>query len=154
MSTGPAPPSVHVSHVGLCVSDLERSLRFYCDGLGFDAGARFDVGSDFGPTLEVDGDVRVTSQFVTRDGLSIELLHYHTPGVHGVPSSTRNQLGFTHLCIRVDDIDAIATRLVAAGGSIVAATRYELELGAAGTSAYVFVADPDGVRVELMQLPR
>ena len=24
-----------VSHIGVCVSDLERSLRFYCDVLGF-----------------------------------------------------------------------------------------------------------------------
>ena len=62
---------VAISHVGLCVSDLERSLRFYCDGLGFEPGARFEVGSDFGPTLEVAGDVAVTSQFVVRDGCSI-----------------------------------------------------------------------------------
>ena len=26
------------SHVGICVSDLERSLRFYCEGLGFEVG--------------------------------------------------------------------------------------------------------------------
>ncbi len=28
--------AVRISHVGLCVSDLEKSLRFYVDGLGFE----------------------------------------------------------------------------------------------------------------------
>ena len=96
---------VAISHVGLCVSDLGRSLRFYCEGLGFEPGARFEVGSEFGPTLEVAGDVAVTSQFVARDGCSIELLHYARPEVQGRPAAARNQLGFTHLCVRVDDIE-------------------------------------------------
>jgi catechol 2,3-dioxygenase-like lactoylglutathione lyase family enzyme len=143
---------VAISHVGLCVSDLERSQRFYCEGLGFEPGARFEVGAEFGPTLEVAGDVAVTSQFVVRDGCSIELLHYTSPGVHGRPAATRNQLGFTHLCVRVDDVDAVAARLVEHGGTVLDATRYSLALGEGRSNDFVFVADPDGVRVELMKL--
>ena len=30
------------SHIGICVSDLEKSLAFYRDGLGFEDGADFD----------------------------------------------------------------------------------------------------------------
>ena len=33
------------SHVGLCVSDLERSLRFFCDGLGFEKAERHELDS-------------------------------------------------------------------------------------------------------------
>jgi len=143
---------VAISHLGLCVSDLERSQRFYCDGLGFELGARFEVGAEFGPTLEVAGDVAVTSQFVTRDGCSIELLHYARPDVHGQPAATRNQLGFTHLCVRVDDVESVAARLVEHGGTVLEATRYSLPLGEGRSNDFVFVADPDGVRVELMKL--
>jgi catechol 2,3-dioxygenase-like lactoylglutathione lyase family enzyme len=32
------------SHLGLCVADLERSLRFYRDGLGFRERSSLDVG--------------------------------------------------------------------------------------------------------------
>jgi glyoxylase I family protein len=143
---------VAVSHVGLCVTDLERSQRFYCDGLGFEPGARFEVGSEFGPTMEVAGEVAVTSQFVTRDGFSIELLHYARPDVQGRPATSRNQLGFTHLCIRVDDVASVAARLVEHGGTVLESTRYSVPTGAERSSDFVFVADPDGVRVELMKL--
>ena len=31
------------SHIGICVSDLEKSLAFYRDGLGFEEGPEFDI---------------------------------------------------------------------------------------------------------------
>jgi lactoylglutathione lyase len=34
-----------VRHLGLCVSDFERSLRFYTEGLGFELAERFDIPS-------------------------------------------------------------------------------------------------------------
>ena len=146
--------TISISHIGMCVSDLERSRRFYCEGLGFEPGACFDVGDEFGPTLEVPGEVAVTSQFIARDGCSIELLHYAAPGVHGRPAATRNQLGFTHLCVRVDDVEAVAARLVECGGTVLEPTRYSMPMGDGRSNDFVFIADPDGVRVELMQLAR
>ena len=35
MGSNLAAVSAQTSHIGLCVTDLERSLRFYCEGLGF-----------------------------------------------------------------------------------------------------------------------
>ena len=141
-----------VSHFGLCVSDLQRSLRFYCDGLGFESTTTFEVGNEFAHTLEVDGDVAVTSHFIARDGVSIELLHYRSPGVHGAPSESRNQLGFTHLSCNVDDVEAVAAKLVDCGGTIVDSTRTTMKLPDGSVNDFVFIADPDGARVELMQL--
>ena len=140
------------SHFGLCVSDLDRSLRFYCDGLGFEPGMKFDIGNDFAHTLEVDGDVSLISQFVTRDGVSIELIHYLSPGVVGAPSANRNQLGLTHLSLNVDDVDGFAARAVECGGTLIGSTRTKIDNPDGSTSDFVFVADPDGTRVELMRL--
>jgi catechol 2,3-dioxygenase-like lactoylglutathione lyase family enzyme len=141
----------NLSHAGLCVSDLAQSLRFYCDGLGFDKAEVFEVGKEFAAPLEVDGDVLVTSQFIRRDGAAIELLHYASPGVIGAPSQHRNQRGLTHLSFIVTDIEAATARLVDCGGSVVPGTRF----GAGDPSSIqiVFLADPDGTRVELMQYP-
>ncbi|MGA7418880.1 MAG: VOC family protein [Acidimicrobiales bacterium] len=134
------------SHVGICVTDLDRSLAFYCDGLGFERGEAIPIDSTFGAALEVPGDLALTSQFIRREGLAIELLHYTTPAPTGEPSQRRNQLGLTHLSFYVDDVDATAAALVAAGGTVIQSTRTTNE----GIDL-LFLHDPDGVRVELMK---
>ncbi len=96
------------SHFGICVSDLERSLRFYRDGLGFKQVASHQVGEEFGPLMEVEG-VKVESRMVSRDGVTVELLGFVSPG-HTGDGQRRpmNQLGLTHLSLRVDDVEAMA----------------------------------------------
>lgn len=141
-------PTFTASHGGLCVRDLERSLRFYCDGLGFEKAEVYEVGGDFGRALEVDGDVQVTSQFIRTAGMAIELLAYSSPGVHGTPSASRNQLGLTHLSFYVDDLEAAIAHLVACGGRVVDGTRTANE-----AIELIFLEDPDGTRVELMGAP-
>ena len=62
-----------------------------------------------------------------------------------------NQLGLTHLSIRVDDIDATAAAIESLGGSVVRSTRTALPFGDV-TLDFVYCTDPDGVRIELMDL--
>lgn len=137
------------SHLGICVSDLERAMRFWCDGLGFEKAEVFEVGAEFGPSLEVEGETSVVSQFLRKGGMAIELLAYASPGVIGTPSTRRNQLGLTHLSFIVDDVDAAAARLVEYGGTILDYTRFGAD-DPAGVQI-LFLAAPDGVRVELMR---
>jgi len=137
---------IKASHVGLCVSDLETSLRFYCDGLGFSEDEGFPIDNTFAAALEVPKDVDLTSQFIRKEGLGVELLYYRSPGVDGQPSQRRNQLGLTHLSFYVPDVDQVAAKLVELGGTILESTRTE-----APGITLIFVAGPDGERVELMQ---
>lgn len=143
-------PSIAASHIGLCVSDLERSMRFYCDGLGFIAGEAYTVGDEVAACLEVPSPARVTSQLIRRDGLTIELLGFESPSTVGRPSSARNHLGFTHLSMRVDDVERVAARLVELGGTVLEPTRTVIPLGADASLTLLFLTDPDGTRVELM----
>jgi catechol 2,3-dioxygenase-like lactoylglutathione lyase family enzyme len=140
------------SHVGICVSDLDRSLRFYCEGLGFEPAQAHTVGGEFGRLMEVD-DVVLQSRFVHRDGVSLELLHFDSPG-HSGGSERRpmNQLGITHLSLRVDDLDHVAHVIESFGGRVVTSTR--TTLGPSDNPLdFVYCTDPDGVRIELMHLP-
>ena len=136
-----------VSHMGLCVSDLDRSLHFYCDGLGFEAQTKYDIGNEFAATMEIEADVKLISQMIVKEGLMVELLHFISPGVTGDPSGIRNQRGFTHLSFNVDDVDETIATLLEHGGALIESTRTVNETG-----EIVFVADPDGTRIELMNL--
>jgi catechol 2,3-dioxygenase-like lactoylglutathione lyase family enzyme len=143
---------VAFSHLGICVSDLERSLRFYCDGLGFELVQAHTVGPEFGRLMEVD-DVVLQSRFVRRDGVSIELLHFDSPGHSGEPvRRPMNQLGLTHLSLRVDDLDVVGAVIESLGGSVLSDTRTTMG-SAEAVLDFVYCTDPDGVRIELMHLP-
>jgi catechol 2,3-dioxygenase-like lactoylglutathione lyase family enzyme len=137
------------SHVGVCVSDLTASLRFWCDGLGFERLHAFELDDTAVPglaeALEVAPPVAVTSQLIRLGELTVELIGWTSPAPTGTPSTSRGSLGLTHLSFTVDDVDALATHLVAHGGRLLPETRQDVGV------QVVFLADPDGTRVELMQ---
>ncbi|HWE54571.1 MAG TPA: VOC family protein [Acidimicrobiales bacterium] len=136
------------SHVGICVADLEASIRFYRDGLGYALAERFDLGTSQMPgierSLEVDGPVDVVSQMMVLGGHRIELLYYPDGRAHGIPSATRDQKGLTHLSYRTHDVDSVAAQMVACGGTVLENTRTNVGI------QLLFLADPDGTRIELM----
>jgi lactoylglutathione lyase len=138
------------SHVGICVSDLDRSVRFYCEGLGFTLAESHTVGNEFGQLMEVEGEVVLQSQFIRKDAMSIELLHFHSPGQDREGERRPvNRVGLTHLSIRVDDVDDLATTIFALGGVVLQHTRTTL----AADLDFLYCTDPDGTRIELMRLP-
>lgn len=136
------------SHVGICVADLDRSLAFYRDALGFTEVGRLDVAGDAPETLLALADVDLEAIFLERDGVRIELLHYRSPAHRGTGDPRpMNALGLTHLSLRVDDLAAAITALEAAGARVLHTTRtWNPELA----SGAVFALDPDGTRIELI----
>jgi glyoxylase I family protein len=140
-----------LSHLGLCVADLERSLRFYCEGLGFREAGALDLAGEPSATLLQLPGVTLRARWLERDGVRLELLHYPTPGARGDGRArAMNERGFTHLSFRVADVDATATRLEALGGRRLAHTR--IDNPRLGMRA-LFVLDPDGARLELIEGP-
>src|SRR4051794_29514560 len=104
-NTATAGHTYRTSHIGLCVSDLAKSVRFYCEGLGFAKIMEYDIDEQI---PEVDAPCSFTSTFLEKDGMRIELLAYRQPGVIGTPPTRRNHLGVTHLSFFAEDIDAAA----------------------------------------------
>ncbi|MFT4518391.1 MAG: glyoxylase I family protein [Halioglobus sp.] len=140
-----------LSHIGICVSDLERSVDFYQHVLGFEELSRLLVAGPEAAKLLAIENVELQAVYLERDGTRIELLHYPAAGHQGdaVPVPM-NRLGFTHLSLRIDDLDSIKQAIEQAGGTTLADTLVEKEEW--GTKA-LFVTDPDGLRIELLQAP-
>jgi len=137
------------SHVGVCVSDLDRSTAFYVGVLGFRELFTVELGPEVAATMEIDG--RFTSTMLTRGDLRVELLHWIEPEAGGDRSRRpMNRLGMTHLCFRVENIDDLFTAAERLGGHVHQDTLSVME-GAGvdgGPVKTIYLSDPDGVRIE------
>ncbi len=143
------------SHVGLCTPDLDASVTFFVQGLGFESADGWDLDAAMLPALpsalevdpDTDGKLELRSQMVRSGSFAVELLAYATPRPTGEPSTSRGTVGLTHLALWVDDLDAALERAIAAGGEVLESTRADLGV------ELVFLRDPAGVRIELMAHP-
>jgi lactoylglutathione lyase len=144
-------PVQNFSHFGICVADPVRSMRFYCDILGFKPLTKLMVADEGSKKLTGIEDLDLHSYFVERDGMRIELLHYVSPGYQeGTVARPMNRLGLTHIALRVEGLAKMLEELEAAGFDIMKESLFApSELGV----GVVYVLDPDGVRVELIELP-
>jgi catechol 2,3-dioxygenase-like lactoylglutathione lyase family enzyme len=140
-----------LTHVGICVSDLERSLPFYRDALGFRELGTLDVTGEEASRLLAIADVKLRAVYLERDDTRIELLCYGNPGapVAGQPVAMDHP-GFTHLSFRVDDLESATAAIASCGGRVLGETR--IDNPRFGAKA-IFATDPDGTRIELVEAP-
>src|ERR1700704_1237297 len=91
-----------LGHVAFNTEDMERSLHFYCDILGFKK--LFEIEDDRNEPWIVYLKV-VDKQFIE--------LFYN--GKQGGDNDTRVHTGYNHLCLEVNDINEIANHLKSKG---------------------------------------
>ena len=119
----------------LRVGDLERSLRFYTEVLGMQLLRRRDYPQG-----------RFTLAFVgygeERDTTVLELTHNWDISSYEIGS------GYGHIAIGVADIHATCAGIAERGGHVVRPPGPMKH----GSSVIAFVEDPDGYRVELIQI--
>jgi lactoylglutathione lyase len=122
-----------ISHVAYTVKNMDEALNFYCNVLGFERVFDLDRpdGRPWIVYLKV-GD----SQF-------IELFYDGTD-----ENPWREELiGYSHLCLEVDDINAIADQIKSKGVKLDKEPKQGVDL-----NWQCWVRDPDGNRIELMQM--
>jgi catechol 2,3-dioxygenase-like lactoylglutathione lyase family enzyme len=138
------PGRVVFNHVGQCVSDLERSRRFYTELLGFELWR--EISPPDGATAKLLGlsePLGLTACYLQRDGLVLELLHFGArPAKPQVAPRSMDELGLTHISVSCDIAD-ICARIADYGGQVLSDTNI---------ANAVFVRDPDGQLVELLPL--
>jgi len=142
-------------HIGLTVSDIERSIAFYRDTLGLElVGRRPSVTAGYvSQQTGYDGvELNVASFRVNADSRqSIEMVQYmnHT-GEVGDPAT--NRAGNSHLCLLVDDLRASVQDLKSRGVQF----KSDPVLITAGPNQgglVIYLLDPDGYTLELFQPP-
>ncbi len=139
-------------HTGLTVSDLERSLAFYRDLLGFEVVMTQEKqGGYLGEIVGYpDVDVKMAHLELPGGGHRIELFEYVSPPGESRPHEPKH-IGITHLCMTVGDIQAVYERLRAAGVDSFFSPPVLVDTGANRGKVGLYFRDPDGIILELFQ---
>ncbi len=104
-------------HTGFVVKDLDRSVRFYVDGLGMKLIRKFHSKGGAAARVVAYEPVEMEGALLEiADGTIVELLQYIVPSSDDAQSHERNVTGASHIALIVEDIYATLDRLVEFGG--------------------------------------
>jgi len=140
-------PAITISHIGICTSNVEHSVKFYTEALGFELLRSIDeIGPPFDDLVEIPGTVFCAHHLKCGE-VTIELVGYPDTEVTGsAERRPMNQLGFTHMTLGVDNVNEVLERIKQFGGHVHTETKIDSPFG-----PIIFCTDPDGVRIEVMQ---
>ena len=121
-----------IAHVAIRVNDIAQTLDFYMNKLGFAEMMRLDR----------DGRLWLVYLRITDD----QFLEVFPEG-EGERAAEREAVGYNHMCLSVPDIDQTVRELEASGVPLIRPKT----MGADG-NWHAWIEDPDGHRIELMQM--
>jgi catechol 2,3-dioxygenase-like lactoylglutathione lyase family enzyme len=145
---------IAADHTGITVMNLERSLAFWQDVLGFELSHRAHQTGDLAREITgVAGAEISIAVLKVPGGHKIELLEYLAPPDCKHVDPRPCDVGSVHVALTVDDIDAVLSAIAASGWKAVG-TPQMLTTGPNAGKRVVYVRDPDGTTIEFMQPPR
>src|SRR5262245_8175633 len=138
-----------IHHTAISTGDIERSLRFYRDLLGFKEvfSSKWDIGTETTDKIVGLKDSSARVVMLRAGNACVELFQYATP--EPKPGEVNRPVcdhGITHLCLQVADIDAEYSRLKAAG------MRFHCPPQNTSGLRATYGRDPDGNVVELLEV--
>ena len=140
-------------HTGITVSNLERSLAFWRDVLGFELSHTAHQTGELAKEITGVADAEIKLAVLkTPGGHKIELLEYLAPPDRKHADVRPCDVGHVHVALLVNDLDAILERIAASNWKP-AGKPQTLKTGPNAGKRVVYVRDPDGATIEFMQPP-
>jgi catechol 2,3-dioxygenase-like lactoylglutathione lyase family enzyme len=135
-----------VHHIAIGVPDIEKGLAFYRDVIGFDLDWRSDIPSDNVKAGAVVGLPGFEARMAMLKGANIrlELWQYSRPEPRDMCSDP-SDLGYPHMALAVENIEAEHSRLSAAGMTFVGPP---VDIG---SQKAIYGRDPFGNIIELLE---
>jgi len=144
----------HVAHIAICVNNLEKSLDFYRDLLGFYVKMQQTQEMLNRPGSQSDHMYQSTHNHRTvaniymneSDTVPFLVLTSHPDDIIEQNPIKLDQVGITHLSFKVKDLDTTITKLLSSGVKLAGdESDFRNENGNMRT---FFVYDPDGILVQ------
>ena len=145
---------IAADHTGITVSNLERSLDFWQNVLGFEFSHRAHQTSKMASEITGVAGAEIKLAVVKAPGgHKIELLEYLAPPDRKQHVDLRPcDVGSVHIAFTVDNLDAVLQKITASGWKV-AGKPQTLKSGPNAGKRVVYVRDPEGTTIEFMQLP-
>lgn len=138
-----------IEHVGLSVSDLERSTEFYCRNFGFRVLRTIEGSELVGNIVGMPG-CKVTIVHMAKGDSVLELFHYREPIGKLIPEDRKQaDKGFSHIGFRSSDVRKDYLKLKEAGVRFISEP---VELRKGVWLCYFF--GPDGEVGEIRESPK
>ena len=145
---------ISADHTGITVSNLERSLAFWRDVLGFELSHTAHQTGELAREITgvADAEIKLAA-LKTPGGHKIELLEYLAPPDRKHADVRPSDVGHVHVALLVDDLDAVLERIATSGWKAAGQPQI-LKSGPNAGKRVVYVRDPDGTTIEFMQPPQ
>ena len=144
---------ISADHTGVTVSNLERSLAFWRDVLGFEFSHTAHQKGELAQEITgVEGAEIKLAVIRTPGGHKIELLEYLAPADCKRTSFRPCDVGSVHVALLIEDLDAVLAQIAASGWKA-AGKPQTLTKGPNAGKRVVYVRDPDGTTIEFMEVP-
>ncbi len=140
------------NHTSFTVADMDKSVRFWTEMLGFKAASVSPRQGDWQAAVTGVADASLMVAHLYGHGHHVEFIQYLRGAIDGTPPQPA-LTGAAHVCLEVDDIAQTWNELLAAGatsqGSIASVKTGPSEDCRAG-----YVRDPNGIIIELLELKK
>jgi catechol 2,3-dioxygenase-like lactoylglutathione lyase family enzyme len=145
---------IAADHTGITVSNLERSLDFWQNVLGFEFSHRAHQTSEMASEITGVAGAEIKIAVVkTPGGHKIELLEYLAPADRKHVDPRPCDVGSVHIALTVDNLDAVLKKIAASDWKA-AGKPQTLKTGPNAGKRVVYVRDPDGATIEFMEMPK
>lgn len=145
---------VAADHTGVTVSNLEKSLAFWRDVLGFELSHRAHQKGELAEQITGVIGAEILIAVVKAPGHKIELLEYRAPQDRRQEKELRPcDVGSVHIALTVENLDDLL-ETIAASGWKAAGKPQTLSIGPNAGKRVVYVRDPDGTTIEFMEMPK
>src|SRR5205807_6276770 len=146
---------IAADHTGITVSNLERSLEFWQNVLGFEFSHRaHQTGERVEQITGVKGAELKLAVVKTPSGHKIELLEYLAPTDRKREANLRPcDVGHVHVALAVENLEPLLEKIAASGWKA-AGKPQTLTRGPNAGKRVVYVRDPDGTTIEFMEVPQ